>query len=290
MNNMGVIKRVFNIDEFINKYHNELGNIILSGKDYCYDYYSNCEELNGIIVCRNNSNMCQLVCMYVPLFKRNNGIGFMLINKVIQHAEEKSLHLYYKYTSNDKKAVEHIGFILKNGFSNPQIIRRNGIINCQLFKKMYYEDKDFDETIALHKLNAQILFINLPQLETKYTPYLLAIQQIFNFYYFIKDKKKAICLALIIDSHLVSWVIFEEISADIINLEYLYCVEEYRQNALGFISFLHFFDFLMKKYSYKYISFTTEKEDDKLLNCYRHLLGESLFSIVDTNICYLNEF
>ena len=263
---MGAIKRVFNIDEFINKYHNELGNIILSGKDYCYGYYSNCEELNGIIICRNNSNMCQLVCMYVPLFKRNNGIGFMLINKVIQHAEEKSLHLYYKYTSNDKKAVEHI------------------------FKKMYYEDKDFDETIALHKLNAQILFINLPQLETKYTPYLLAIQQVFNFYYFIKDKKKAICLALIIDSHLVSWVIFEEISADIINLEYLYCVEEYRQNALGFISFLHFFDFLMKKYSYKYISFTTEKEDDKLLNCYRHLLGESLFSIVDTNICYLNEF
>lgn len=282
---MGVIKRIYNFKEIIEK-HCFKDVMSFTDNDFCYGYYSSTNDMEGIVIYRDNVSVYQIIFIYVIPLKRNCGIGELLLNEIKIISKKKSIPLCCKFTSNDVLMTEIFGFFFKNGFKSPKIIRRNGIIDCQLYKDIFINKRNIQENEILNGIKGHIIHADLLCDKHDLIEYLSEMQEIYDYTHLLKDKKTLISFALIIEDVLISWVFLKEISSRVMNVEYLYCKDEYRKKTLGFISFHFFFNLFVEKYNYQYLSFTTMKEDDRLLGCYKLLFKKSLFRIVDTKISF----
>lgn len=239
--------------------------------------------LVGFILALDTIDFLLITYIYVEENYRKQGIGHNLLLKLKNKGEFIKKRLCLKiYDIPNKSSI--ISFFMSEGFSIPQIVRRNGIIHMKSANELFSEKRKFNATRWLSMVNGSVKVINLRTKSNEEKQILENIKQIYDYTYLKNDNLLDIVVIIFINNDIASWIICHEISSKILNIEYFYTDPPYRKHSIGFISFTFLGLELFKNYSFEYLSFTTVKDDDKLLSYYKYLFKESLIKIVDTEI------
>lgn len=249
-----------------------------------YGAYVN-DLLVGFILVLNTYECLLITDIYVKKEYQNRGIGHDLLLKIKTEGQNIKKSLCLKFCNlSDKKRQTIIPFFVKEGFSKPIVARRNGIIHLYKLKECFVEKRNFDTQSWLKSIQGEVKIIALNTQNNKEKDILNTIKSIYDFTELTKQNIFNIAIFVFIKKEIGSWIIFHEISSSILNIEFLYTNPSYRKHAIGFSSFTLFIMELLDKFDYKYISFSTVKEDDKLLSYYQYLFGEALIKVVNTEI------
>lgn len=239
--------------------------------------------LIGYILALNISDFLLITYIYIEECHRRKGVGHNLLLKLKQKGKIIKKRLCLKlYDIPNKDSI--ISFFASEGFSVPKVVRRNGIIHMKLMKELFCEKREFNTQEWLKSINGEIKSINLHNKSNDEIKILEKVKQIYDYTYLNVSDTLDIVVTVLINEDLACWIIYHEIAPKIMHVEFLYTAPAYRKHSIGFNSFTFFLLELIDKYDFEYLSFTTVKEDDKLLGYYKYLFRESLVKVIDTEI------
>lgn len=279
---MYAIRNIEQIDLDIIGKNSEINKILKDQRIIHYGAYLG-SLLIGFILALNTSEFLLITYIYTKEAYRKQAIGHNLLLKLKLKGEIIKKKLCLKlYDVLNRESI--VSFFISEGFGVPKVVRRNGIIHLKSLKEHFCEKRKFNTQEWLKSINGEVKIINRYTQSNEDISLLKEIKQIFDYTYLKETNTLDIVIAVLINNDLASWIIYHEITPNVLHVEYLYTNPPYRRHSIGFNSFTFFILELISNYNFEYLSFTTVKDDDRLLSYYKYLFKESLVKIIDTEI------
>lgn len=228
-----------------------------------------------------------LACLYVAIACRKQKVGTKLLRSLDSYMNKGRNKMTVKlYQGNLAERQGIADFFAKNGWSQPEIIRWNVVLDSHLLKQCYIDTRFNGEQDVWKYLKTEILTFEQLESYPSLIRQLLAKGEDFkDIPHLVQNPtegKYHLSLFLKAEDELIGWIIGKQIGENDLHISSLYAEKNFRHMAFGFHIICLLFNYILQTNNeMKTFSFSIEADNKRLLNCYRFLFRESIIRIAE---------
>lgn len=245
------------------------------------------DQVIGVAACILLPDTLYLACLYVESACRKQKVGTRLLQSLTSYTGKSRNKIIAKlYTGNFSERQGIVEFFRKNGWSEPEIIRWNVVLDSYLFKQCYIDTRFGEGEDIWRELKTEILTFeqleNHPSLIRQFIAKGKDFKDIPHLVQNPDKEKYHLSLFLKVEDELVGWIVGKKIGQSNLYISSLYAQKNFRHMALGFHIICLLFNYILQTNNeMKTFSFSIEADNKRLLNCYRFLFRESIIRIAE---------